>query len=173
MEKYIEVSVAKHQSFKDHLIGMLVSFLPIFIGMYILVLVVFSKATTLLPLAVLLEAILCFASYKLYGLFNIDWEYTIVDDELRFAKIVNKSKRHEVLTVSIPKAEVIARVTDALHNHELNSNAKRYSFISQTTKDFYFIKSFDTKGNRVCVFFEPDERMCENFLVTARGKFFK
>lgn len=173
MEKYIELSVTKHQTFKDRIIAILISFLPVLIGMYILVLVVFAKATTLLPLAILLEALMLFLSYKLYGLFNVDWEYTLVDDELRFAKIINKSKRREVLTVSIPKTEIIARVADEEHNRSLRSDAKRYTFISQTNKDFYFIKSFDSKGNRVCVFFEPDERMCDNFSVTARGKFFK
>lgn len=172
MESYIEMSVAKRPTFKDRIISFFVSILPMFIGIYIVILVTLSKSTLLLPIAVVICALLCWFSYKIYCNFNIDWEYTLVGDELRFAKIINKSKRREVISVSIPKSTVIARVDDSAHNNKIRSDCKKYSFISQTNTRFYFITSFDEKGNPVCVFFEPDERMLDNFAVTARGKFY-
>ncbi len=172
MDRYVEISVTKQLTLKDRFVSMLISVLPMLVGVYLVVLVLSSKATTLLPFAIIICVLLCWLSFKVYSWFNIDWEYTLVDDELRFAKIINKSKRRELITVRLPQTEVLAKISDSNHNNILKrTDIRKYKYISQTTNDYYFINSFDTKGNRVCVYFEPDEKMRECLKYILRSKF--
>ena len=41
-------------------------------------------------LGVLFSLILFYISYKIFLKFNIEWEYTLVGNEIRFSKIINK-----------------------------------------------------------------------------------
>jgi hypothetical protein len=69
---------------------------------------------------------------------------------------------------------MVAKVTDKEHINALNKSfSKKFSLISQTNSDYYFISGYDKSGRSVCIFFEPDERMRENFKTTLRGKFFE
>ncbi len=176
MEKFIEMAVPRKNNLKDHALCFISCMLPILFGTY-LVMMIYSATSRnfmLVGLSCLVCAILYYVAYKIFCRFTVDWEYTLVDDEIRFAKIINKSKRRELVTVSLSKIETIARVNDKEHINALNKTfAKKYSLISQTNNDYYFIAGYDKEGKSVCVFFEPDERMRENFKTTLRGKFFE
>ena len=175
MEKYIEVAVPRKNSLKDHAVCFVSCMLPILLGTY-LVMMIYSATNRnfmFVGLSCFVCAILYYVAYKIFCRFTVDWEYTLVDDEIRFAKIINKSKRRELVTVPLSKIQVVARVDDTLHIHELNKTfEKKLSYISQTNKNYFFISGYDKDGKSVCIFFEPDDRMCENFRVTLRGKFF-
>lgn len=176
MEKFIEVAVPRKNNLKDHVICFVCCMLPILLGTY-LVMMIYSATNRdfmMVGLSCIICAALYYFAYKIFCRFTVEWEYTLVDDEIRFAKIINKSKRRELVTVSLSKVDAVARVNDKEHANILaNSFAKKFSLISQTTDDYYFISGYDKSGNKVCVFFEPDERICENFKTTLRGKFFE
>lgn len=175
MEHYIEIAVPRKNNIKNYAVCFICCMLPILIGTY-LVMMIYSATRDLMlvGLSCIVCAVLYYISYKLFCMFTVDWEYTLVSDEIRFAKIINKSKRREMATVMLSKIEVVARIGDKEHLSALRGNfEKKYSFISQTTDDYYFLAGFDKSGKRICIFFEPDERMCNNFKTTLRGKFFE
>ncbi len=173
MEKHIEMSLAKKMTFADRLLSLAASLLPMLISCYILVLVVSLKFSSFIALAVIICAVALFASYKIFCSFNIDWEYIFVDDEIRFSKIINKSRRKELVTVNLSKAEAVARVNDGAHNRLLtHRDYKHYYFKSNTTDDCWFVAGLSSKGERICVVFEPDERMLEALKLTVRSRFF-
>lgn len=95
-----------------------------------------------------------------------------MSNEISFAKIVNKSRRKDILTLDIPKTEVMAKISDTQHKSQRECGAKHYSFISQTNNDYYFVVGYDKDGNKVCVDFEPDDRIIEVFKTLARSKVF-
>ena len=176
MEKYIEIAVARKNNLKDHLLCFVSCMIPILLGTYLVTMI--YSATNRNFMFVGLSCVVCaglyYVAYKVFCRFYVDWEYTLVDDEIRFAKIINKSKRRDLVTVSLSKTDIVARVNDKTHANVLNKTySKKLSLISQTTNDYYYIAGYDKNGNSVCVFFEPDERMRENFKTTLRGKFFE
>ena len=174
MEKYIEIAVPKKNTVKDYGICFACCLLPMLVGTY-LVLMIFSVTSgnvSITGLACVVCAGLYYLSYKIFLRFYIDWEYILVGDEIRFSKIINKSKRRDIITLMLSKVEVVAKISDKEHIGAIAKAEKKYSFISQTTDDYYFMIAFTDSGTRVCIFFEPDERMLDNFKTTLRGKVF-
>lgn len=173
METYIETVVKRKNKISDVIGGYFLSVLPIVVGVYLVVLLSSIKELAgFAPVAFVACAVLCYFVYKNIGRFNVEWEYILVGTELRFSMIMDKSKRRDIVNVDVSKTEVIARVNDSAHNGVLSSFSKKYSFLSNLTDDYFFMVSTDTKGKRVCILFEPDDRLIENFKTTARGKFF-
>ena len=174
MEQFIEMSVGRKNSFKDHFKCFVFCILPILFGSYLMVLAYSLKNTGLLMVAIVISALLYFLSYKIFNSFSVEYEYSVVDDEIRFAKIINKSKRRELVTINRDKIKIIARVNDSMHKSALSNGIdKRYSLVSQTNDDYYFMVATVEQGKTVCVFFEPNDKMCENFRVKLPHKFFK
>lgn len=173
MEKHIEMSLNKKLSFSEQVVCILMSILPILVSCYVLVLVASLKYNAFLPLALILCVVAVYFSYKIHCSYNVDWEYIFIDDELRFTKIINKSRRKELLTVSLSKAEAVARVTDGAHNHFLkNPGYRKYNFKTNTSDNVWLVAGVDARGSRVCVAFEPDERMLEAIRLTVHQRFF-
>lgn len=111
-------------------------------------------------------AILSFIAYKLYLTFFFEWEYTLLEDEVRFGKIINKERRKEMLTASITKTIEYGPLMN-----KPNADCKVISFLSNQGEEpeFYWITVTD-KGDRVCILFQPDCRILEVFDRRARGK---
>lgn len=173
MEQFIETTVYRKNNMKDYALCFISCVLPILVGTYLIMLTYGLKNTGLLMVAIVISAILYYVSYKIFNSFNVDYEYSIVEDEIRFAKIINKSKRRELLTVNRSNIKIIARVNDKEHSSALAGHIdKKYSLISQTNNDYYFMLASTKQGKSICVFFEPNEKMCENFRVNLRHKFF-
>ena len=173
MEQFIEMSVSRKNNLKDHFLCFVFCILPILLGSYLIVLSLSLKNTGLLMVAIVITALLYFLSYKIFNGFNVEYEYSLIDDELRFAKIINKSKRKELVTINRSNIKIIARVNDNEHKNALLTDCcKKISLISQTNDEYYFMVASTKEGKNVCIFFEPNEKMCENLKVYLREKFF-
>lgn len=174
MENYIETAVSRKNNIKDTLTSFILCVPPMLLGTYIVILMYATGNSVFLVLGLLVAALLYYAAYKIFLKFNIEWEYTLVGNEIRFSKIINKTKRRDLITVNLSKTEIVAKVNDTSNNHSLRSfGGRKFSFISQTTNEYYYMLTFTDKGERVAVMFEPSDRMKENFRTTLRGKFFE
>ena len=170
MEKYIEIVVPRKNSIKDTVICFLTSVVPLLLGTYIVILFYASASSMFLALGVVACALLYYLSYKVFNSFNIEWEYTLVDSEIRFSKVINKTKRRDIMTVNLSKTEIIARVNDNEHNHPYKTfQGSKIVMTSQKTDDYYYMISYTDKGKRICVAFEPDDRMKDNFNTTRNA----
>ena len=111
-------------------------------------------------------AILSFIAYKLFLSFFFEWEYTLLEDEVRFGKIINKERRKEMLVASIAKTVEYGPL-----ENKPSTDCRVISFLShQGEEPEYFWLTFTDKGERVCILFQPDERMLEVFDRRTRGK---
>ena len=168
MENFVEIVIEKKMNAMDRIKWFVATFIPLMIGTFL----VFAVGGPFKILAVLVCAGLYYLGYKIFNSFYIEWEYTLVSNEIYFAKIVNKIRRKDILTLDIPKTEVMAKISDAQHKSQRECGAKHYSFISQTNNDYYFVVGYDKDGNKVCVDFEPDDRIIEVFKTLALSKVF-
>ena len=167
MEQYIETAIARKNSITDLAKCFLCCMLPLVGGTYLVMLVLALKNSSLLAISVVACALLYYLSYKLFLLFNIEWEYTLVQDEIRFSKVINKSKRKELFTVSLSKVTALALVNTSEYNSIIRRvNGKKYNFTSQTKAPHYLLQATNKKGEQILVMFEPSEKMLESFKTT-------
>lgn len=173
MQTYIETSVYRKNNFNDYLKCFLCCILPLLVGTYLVMLMSAVNNTVLLALSLIACALLYYLSYKIFCNFSVEWEYTLVGDEIRFSKITNKSKRRDMFTIPLSKVEAVAIKTSGEYNSIMRGvfNAK-YNFTSQTKADVYVMSATTQNGKRVAVHFEPSEKMLENFKTTLRGKLY-
>lgn len=168
MENYIETVVKKKNTLIDYVKGYGLPFLPFFVGVYVFVLMMNIKGfSAFAPLAMIACVVIAYFVYKSFGGLNVEWEYILVGTELRFSKIIDKSKRRDLFAVDLSKVESIGSI-DNLNN---NSVSKKYNFTSNTGGNVYYMITTLPKSGKVCILFEPDDRLLENFKTTLRGKF--
>lgn len=126
-----------------------------------LVLIVLSSAikilaTFLLPLVVIIIVV------ELYLLrrFNIEYEYTFTNGDLDIDKIINKSKRKHVLTISVNDILVMVPVNNSDYAKEVEDYTKLYDFSSGTVKEntYAAIIRSGTDG-KIKFIIEPNEKM--------------
>jgi hypothetical protein len=174
MENYIEIAVSRKNNFKDTVICFAASVLPMLVGTYLVIMLYAAAASGLLMLGIVACAVLYYVAYKVFCSFNVEWEYTLVGNELRFSKIINKTKRRELMAVNLSKIEIMAKPEDNEHNHPYKTaQAQKTVLTSQTGAVTYYFVATTEKGKKVCVVFEPDARMIDNFNTTLRGRFFE
>lgn len=174
MDNYIEVAVFRKNNLKDTLFCFLASILPLVVGTFLVFILFAAGAKTLLALGILACAVLYYIAYRIFCNFTVEWEYTLVSNELRFSKIINKNKRRDIMTLNFSKIDTLARTDDDANNYLYRSfQGTKQNFTSQTNATTYFLVGTNEKGKRVCIVFEPDERMIDNFKTTLRGKFYE
>lgn len=158
MENFIEYTLPYKLTAADQAKRAAYVGLPIVVGVFLIM--------YLGLLGVLLCAGLCYLAYRLYLSFFFEWEYTLLEDEIRFGKIINKERRKELSKISIAKTERYGPIENMP-----SINCKVISYLSnQGEEPCYYWLCSDEKGERVCILFQPDERILKVFEVRARGK---
>ena len=118
------------------------------------------------PLGILLCAAACYAAYRVYFSFFYELEYTLLENEITFTKIINKERRREILKADISKTESYGPVAG------LPAGARNVrSFLSHQGEEpeYYWITQ-KKNGEQVCILFQPDQRVLNVFATRARGK---
>lgn len=157
MENYIEYSLPYKLTPADQMKRMLSVFVPMMVGVLSIMFIGL--------IGIVICGVLCWVSYRLYLSFFYELEYTFLEDEIRFGKIINKERRKDLLTASIPATESYGPI-----ENKPQVNCKTVSFLSNQgdLPCYYWITS--AKKERVCILFQPDERLLKVFEVRARGK---
>ena len=93
---------------------------------------------------------------------NYEFEYSFFDDEIRFAKIINKSKRKKLRGYKMAEVMAIAPVNDpSVHQYENNKNAQVRRLTSgQQDAKVYVIATNGAEGVEL-TYFEPDDRFLD------------
>ena len=158
MENFIEYSLPYKMTMKDRLMQVVYTLAPMALGVFLI--------TALGLLGIALCAGLCYLAYRLYLSFFYELEYTLLEDEIGFAKIINRERRRDLMKASITKTESYGPIAN-----RPNLQCKTCSFLSnQGDEPEYYWITFDEKGNKVCVLFQPTEAVLDVFATRARGK---
>ena len=98
--------------------------------------------------------------------FNFEWEYTLLENEIAFSKIINKERRRELMKADISKTESYG----PLENMPAANGVKVCSYLSNQGEEpnYYWITQ-NKKGEKVCILFQPNEAVLNVFAVRARG----
>ena len=103
---------------------------------------------------------------------NIEYEYAFTNGELDIDKIMSKSKRKRILTVSVKDFEVMAHVEDKVHAYELNGFEKILDFSSGEIKENTYAAIFMHNNQKVKMIFEPNEEILKGIFYLIPRKLY-
>lgn len=99
-----------------------------------------------------------FAFYAIKYL-DIEYEYLLTNSELDVDKILGKSKRKRIITIDFREVECCASIDEL---ESMKSGIKKtYDFRGPGYNKTYFILIDTEDRGRVCILFEPTEKMIE------------
>ena len=167
MEGYVEVVVTKKMTFDVQVKRFFATVLPLMLAIFLIL----QNTDPIMKIVVFLAVVgLVYLAYRMFMNFYIEWEYTFITNEVSFAKIMNKSKRKDLLTCQVKDTVFMAKNTDKQHLGNIPADAKKYNFLSGTGAEYY-IWLVKTKNNKmVCIYFEPDTKMLECIKKLARDR---
>ena len=158
MENFIEYCLPYRMTASDQFKRLGYTVMPMVLGVLLIMF--------LGPIGILLCAGCCYLAYRLFLSFHFEYEISLLENEITFTKIINKERRKELMKVDIAKTESYGLLQDLK-----DPPAKVRSFLShQGELPEYFWITRNAKDERVCILFQPDERVLEVFQVRARGK---
>ena len=158
MKNFVEYTLPYKLTAADQAKRFLSAILPMTVGIWsIMLLGIFG---------VVLCGVLCYVAYRLYISFHYEYEFSLVEDEIRVAKIINLEKRKDLASFNIGKTESYGPIESMPHNP-----GKIRSFLThQGEEPEYFWITYAEKGEKTCVLFQPSEEVLEVFATRARGK---
>ena len=170
MEEYSEVAVEQKMDFGIQFKRFLCTVLPLMAAVFIII------AVKVNPLFMIIKFLVCvgliYLAYRMFMGFYIEWEYTFVINEIKFAKIMNKSRRKDLFTCQIKDTVLFAKNTNEDALRSVPKDAKTYRFLSNVSEEFYVWVTKDDKGKQICIWFEPNEVMIKGFSTLVRSKVF-
>ncbi len=133
-----------------------------YMGACIFVTVAVAIASLKIHPVLLIVAIgLGIGDYFLFQTFDIEFEYTYVNGELDFDKIMAKSRRKRMLSVNVRKLEMIgpkgAYQLDSLRK----SKYKTYDFSSNNEEHTIYEMYIRRENELLQIYFEPNQSMLE------------
>jgi hypothetical protein len=170
MDIFIEKIVRKEKSSKDSLYKLKVIALAL-LAFLLSAFIVFIIPIISFIFPVLLVVIVFGTYYALTSL-NVEFEYTVTNDDIDIDKIIAQRKRKKIFNTSCKNFEVVARITSDEYAKQPKDFERRIEAVSSmNSPDVYFaVLSYQSK--RTIVFFEPDKRILDTFKTYIPRKVF-
>ena len=160
MENITEVLVKKKKNGTDEL----KSFFVVLLG-FILVAV---SAKYLGAFSVIAVALIIYLAYRLLLSFDMEFEYCLVDKEIRVDKILSKKKRKDYIRVEGDEIEYIAQLSD-VGESELKNTKIYMASEFMNASDNYVVKA-NKGGVAMSVVIKGDERVLAHLKRVMPGK---
>ncbi|MBQ8278847.1 MAG: hypothetical protein IJZ23_03305 [Roseburia sp.] len=137
------------------------------IGLFVLACVLLLLATFIAPYLFFIPGLLVAALWIWLGFFsNVEYEYTYFDGDLRMAKITNKSRRKNLVDVSMEDVLTIAPKGDrSIYKYENDNNCKYKDLTSGEASAKVYALVFKSEKGTCRYEFEPDEEMLNAIMV--------
>ena len=135
--------------------------LPAKIGMSLFLSVIVLASIFIHPLFFLIACAFGVFMYFMIPRFNLEWEYTFLDGELRIDKIFSQSSRKRFLVLLFDRVDAVAPINHDDIKRNLNNPGFTKVDCSSASGDesgVYGILYSDEKSRKV-ILFEPDEKM--------------
>lgn len=160
MEVYVLVPVRKKASQKV-------------LGVIMLVLMILCLLCTCLGTAIMFPlAVVCgLVWYFLMNGSSKEFEYSYFDGEVRFARVMNKSRRKSIGTYMMDEVMQIAPAGDrSVSHYENDSSVKVFDYTSHDPQTSYYEMLLQKEGDTILIKFEPDDKYLSAVEVKYRSK---
>lgn len=101
----------------------------------------------------------CFLAWYFYLGIVIDYDYTLVNDTIDFAKIRGRSRRKLLFTVNLSDIDIMCKDGSPELDGYRSRNLKKVDLSSpEEQSDIWYMITSQTAGNR-CILFQPSDEM--------------
>ena len=159
MEIYVLVPVQK-------------SFVKQFFGYLCLALAIGSMLLACInPLMILPLCIFGVVGYCLTFSGKKEFEYSYFDGDVRFAKVMNKSRRKNLASYTMEEVMQIAPAGDrSVYKYETDSSIKAIDYTSHKKGVPFYVMAINKNGKMSMIKFEPDDRLLDAMMVKYASK---
>ena len=161
MDTYVEFIIKKQRTLKDNLISAGVVLLAFLLCIYITPLAYFRFTGIIFLLPAIIFGIM-FGAYKVITSRNIEFEYLLTGGDLDIDKIFNRSSRKRLISLRRRETEIIAPKGSVRLPAE-DSVDKVIDATSGRTDAKVFGVVANKEGERILVYFEPTEKMMNQY----------
>lgn len=115
-------------------------------------------------IGMLLIAGVWYAIYKIYNSRSIEYEYSVVNNEIDIDKVMAKKSRKHMVTVDIRNAEIMACVDDEENNgvyKNLDKSVKVLDLSAGNENMYTYFIDCTVDDKRCVVLFQPTSKMVE------------
>jgi len=177
MDMFIEKMVARRRRGKDYVMAAATVFLTLLLSLISFFLIgSLPVLLFLVPFLPLILGGLIFICYRIIAIQNIEFEYSLTNNELDIDKIFARRRRKRALTLNIQNIEILAPITNPQYQNQKSSAnpTKIYDCSSGTGNSMtYFTVFFGNDGQKSILLFEPNEKMIDGFKRYNPGKVFE
>ena len=160
MDDFIEILIVKKKTFADAMLSTGLYTLALILSVAISAVFYLNKLGNLILIAIV--ALFYFA-YRINSQRNIEFEYSLVNNDLDIDKIISQRKRKRVLSFKCSDIEVMAPVS----SNECNSNFQKetagniINVTSGTRANFEYFAVIKKDNENIRLIFEPSHKMVE------------
>lgn len=102
---------------------------------------------------------------------NYEYEYSYFDGDIRFAKIINKSRRKNLKGYAMNEVITIAPIGDrSVHQYLNNSDIKKKDYTSKKADRNIYVMVVKVAGGIDVIKFEPDDKYLDAVCIKYRQK---
>lgn len=166
MDVFMEKIVKKRKDIKDHLITAGVIFLSI-----VLILVVIN-IQILAQLGLFFVVGIGYLAYILITTRNIEFEYAVTNGDLDIDKIIAQRKRKRIFSANCKTFEVVAKLKSPHFKPHYKNLKNQINCASSLDSDDVYFVVLNYKNEQTVVYFEPNEKMLQNFRTFIPRKVF-
>ena len=157
MDIFIEKIVARKKTGTDLLING-----AIILATIILIPVIFN-IPVVGSMGILVVAAMVYGAYYLITSKNLEYEYVVTNGDIDIDKIVSQRKRKRIFSTSCKEFDILARVKSSHYGRHVQDIKNKITAVSSMDSESAYFATLSYKGEKTVVFFEPDERMLNNF----------
>lgn len=168
MDVFIEKLVKKQKTSKDILFS---------IGVVVAALIIVFGVIPLIPIVknflIFFLFLFSYLAYYLIRSRNIEFEYSLTNNELDVDKIIDQKRRKHVISVDCRDFEVMAKVNSDKLTEDIKAIKNRIEAVSSMSSPDVYFAVFENGGVKTLLFFEPNEKMIETIGRYIPRKLFK
>lgn len=120
------------------------------------------------PLGILFFVIMIGVNVVVFRRLNVEYEYLFVNGDLDIDKIMNRSKRKRMYSVTVAEMELLAPVDSVELRQYQRTKTLDYSSGNGEGRKYALVAG--TKGELTKVIFEPNDTIVEGFYMLAPRK---
>lgn len=115
------------------------------------------------PFAFMVSFGLIYLAYRLFISMNIEYEYSLTNDEFNVECITAKRKRKQVFYASCKTFDRVAPLSDPEYIHKLEASTAIHDYSSSSSREVTWYIALNHNGRNRIILFDYDDRFIEVF----------
>ncbi len=104
-----------------------------------------------------------YLGFRIISTRNIEYEYAVTNGDIDIDKIISQRKRKKVFSASCKDFDIIAPVKSEQYTQQIRDIKKSFLCVTRMSADDIYFFTLNYKGEKTVVYFQPTEKMLNNF----------